>query len=185
MSLAARIATPASIAAAPVAAQPLLAAVDQHLGLVPNVFRVMAQSPAALAGYLGLDGALGNGELDAKTRARIALAVAEANACDYCLSAHSYLGKYVALLDDADIAANRAGRSTDARADAAVQFAVKIVEARGHVTDADILAVKTAGYSDPEVLEIVLHVALNTLTNYVNEVARTEIDFPIVAHRAK
>jgi len=185
VSLAARIATPALLADAPVTAQPLLAAVDQQLGLVPNVVRVLARSPAALEGYLGLDGALGAGELDAKTRARIALAVAEANACDYGLSAHSYLGKYVALLDDADIAANREGRSTDARADAAVRFAAKIVTARGHVTDADVLAVKAAGYSDPEVLEIVLHVALNTLTSYVNEVARTEIDFPIVAHHAK
>lgn len=185
MSLAARIATPAAIAAAPVAAQPLLAAVGHERGLVPNELRVVAQSPAALQGYLGLSRALDHGALDDKTRARIALAVAEANRCDYSVSAHSYLGTYVAKLDDADLAACRDGRSTDAKADAAVRFAVAVVAARGHVSDAEVRAVKAAGYGDAQVIEIVVHVALNTLSNYVNEVAQTEIDFPIVAHRAK
>ena len=167
------------------AAQPLLAAVADQRGLVANELRVIAQSPAALAGYLALSDALGHGELDDKTRARIALAVAEANGCDYAVSAHSYLAKYVAELDDGDIAACRDGRSTDAKADAAVRCAVAIVAARGRVSDADVRAVKGAGYSDAQVIEIVVHVALNTLTNYVNEVAQTEIDFPIVGRRAK
>ena len=99
-------------------------------------------------------------------------------------SAHSYLGKNLTKLSDAEIAANRNGHSADAKADAAVGFAVKIVNARGHVSDADIKAVKDAGYDDAQVIEIVLHVALNTLTNYVNEVAKTAIDFPAVAARA-
>ena len=110
--------------------------------------------------------------------------MAEVNGCDYCLSAHSYLGKNLTKLSDAEIAANRNGHSADAKADAAVGFAVKIVNARGHVSDADIKAVKDAGYDDAQVIEIVLHVALNTLTNYVNEVAKTAIDFPAVAARA-
>ena len=114
----------------------------------------------------------------------MALAVAEINGCDYCLSAHSYLGKNLAKLSDVEIAANRNGSSGDAKAAAAVGFAVKLVEARGHVTDADIKAVKDAGYSDAQLIEIVLHVALNTLTNYVNEVAKTEIDFPVVTANA-
>lgn len=174
-----RIATPASIAEAPVAAQPALEAVNKQLGVVPNLFRVIANSPAALEGYLGLSGALAKGSLPAQTRERIALAVGEFNGCSYCLSAHSYLGKNLAKLDDAEILANRKGHSNDAKADAAVRFAVAVTKARGHVNDAELAAVKTAGYTDAQVVEIVLHVALNTLTNYVNEVAETVIDFPV------
>jgi len=179
-----RLPTPASIETSPAASQPLLEAVKKQFGVVPNLFRLVGTSPAALEGYLGLNGALAKGALEASTRARIALAVAEVNGCDYCLSAHSYLGKNLTKLSDAEIAANRNGHSADAKADAAVGFAVKIVNARGHVSDADVKAVKDAGYDDAQVIEIVLHVALNTLTNYVNEVAKTAIDFPAVAARA-
>jgi len=179
-----RIPTPTSIETSPEAAQPLLQAVKKQLGMVPNLFRVVGNSPAALEGYLGLNGALAKGSLEAPTRERVALAVAEVNGCDYCLSAHSYLGKNLSKLSDAEIAANRSGGSTDPKADAAVQFAVKLVEARGHVSDADIQAVKRAGYTDAQIVEIVLHVALNTLTNYVNVVAETEIDFPVVKAKA-
>ena len=178
-----RINTPASIDAAPAAAKPLLEAVKKQLGIVPNLFRVVANSPAALEGYLGLNGALAKGSLDARTRERIALAVAEINGCGYCLSAHTYLGKNVAKLDDAEITANRSGASNDIKADAAVRFAAKVVTARGHVGDADVAAVKAAGYDDAQIVEIVLHVALNTLTNYVNEVFKTDIDFPAVTAR--
>lgn len=180
-----RLHTPASIEESPAAAQPLLEAVKKQLGLVPNLFRIIGNSPAALEGYLGLNGALGKGTLDARTRERIALAVGEANGCDYCLSAHAYLGKNLAKLDDAEIAANREGGSQDKIADAAVRFAVAIVRERGHVSAAEVQAVKGAGYSDGQIIEIVLHVALNTLTNYVNEVAKTEIDFPVVTAFAK
>jgi len=179
-----RLPTPASIEASPSAAQPLLHAVEKQLGVVPNLFRVVGNSPAALEGYLGLNGALGKGELEAATRERIALAVAEVNGCDYCLSAHTLLGKNLAKLSEAEIAANREGMSSDSKADAAVRFAVKLVKTRGHVSDADVQAVKKAGYNDAQVIEIVLHVALNTLTNYVNEVAKTEIDFPVVTAKA-
>jgi uncharacterized peroxidase-related enzyme len=179
-----RINTPASIEAAPAAARPLLEAVKKQIGSVPNLFRVVANSPAALEGYLGLNGALAKGSLDAKTRERIAITVAEINGCGYCLSAHAYIGKNVAKLDDAEITANRSGASNDLKANAAVRFAAKVVNARGHVSDADVAAVKAAGFDDAQIVEIVLHVALNTLTNYVNEVARTEIDFPVVALRS-
>jgi len=118
-----RLATPASIEAAPVASHAALLAVQKQLGVAPNLFRLVATSPAALQGYLGLNGALGKGELDARTRERIALAVAEINGCDYCLSAHTYLGKNLAKLDDAEIERNREGGSTDPKADAAVRFA--------------------------------------------------------------
>lgn len=175
-----RIPTPGSIEAAPSASQPLLQAVKKQLGIVPNLFRLVANSPAALEGYLGMSGALGKGDLPAATRERIALAVAEINGCSYCLSAHTYLGKNVAKLDDAEIAANRQGGSKDPKADAAVRFAANVARERGHVSEEDVKTVKSAGYSDAQVIEIVQHVALNTWTNYINEVTKTDIDFPAV-----
>ncbi|SNS59013.1 carboxymuconolactone decarboxylase family protein [Tropicimonas sediminicola] len=174
-----RIAIPATIDAAPEASRPLLEAVTKQLGSAPNMFRLVAQNPAALEGYLGLSGALGKGRLPAATRERIALAIAEFNGCGYCLSAHSYVGAHLAKLSPEEIAANRRGDSTDAKARAAVRFAVQIAEARGHVTNGELQAVRDAGYDDAQVIEIVLHVALNTWTNYMNEVAKTDIDFPV------
>lgn len=173
-----RIPTPASIEATPAAAHPLLEAVKKQLGVVPNLFRTVAHSPAALEGYLGLTAALGKGVLPAATRERVALAVAQVNGCGYCLAAHSYLGKNLAKLDEAEIAANRRGRSNDAKADAAVRFAAAVAHERGHVGDDAVRAVRAAGYDDAQIVEIVMHVALNTWTNYLNEVAKTEIDFP-------
>ncbi len=178
-----RLSTPANIADAPAASQPMLEAVKKQLGVVPNLFRLVSSSPAALEGYLGLSAALGKGALPPQTRERVALAVAEINGCDYCLSAHTYLGKNLAKLDDAEITANRNGASNDPKADAAVRFAAKVVRLRGHVGEEDVRAVKAAGYSDAQVIEIVLHVALNTWTNYINEVGKTEIDFPVVTAR--
>lgn len=173
-----RIATPASIDAAPEAARPLLEAVNKQIGSVPNLFRLVANSPAALEGYLGMSGALAKGRLPAQTRERIALAVAQINACGYCLAAHTFMGSNLAKLSDAEIAANRNGRSNDAKADAAVRFAASVATQRGHVSDAEVAAVRAAGYDDAQIVEIVQHVALNTWTNYINEVAKTVIDFP-------
>ena len=167
----------------PAATRPLLEAVNKQLGVVPNLMKMLGHSPAALGGYLNLNGALAKGTIGTKTGERIALAIAEFNRCGYCLAAHTYLGKNVAKLDDAEITANRNGFSSDPKADAAVRFAVNVAQERGHVSDIAVQAVKTAGYSDAEVMEIILHVALNTLTNYVNTVAQTEIDFPVVGLR--
>lgn len=177
-----RIPTP-TIETAPAASQPLLQAVKKQLGVAPNLFRLVSNSPAALEGYLGLSGALGKGDLPAATRERIALAVAEINGCDYCLSAHTYLGRNVAKLDDAEILANRNGASLDSKADAAVKFAVKVTQLRGHVSDEDFAAVRAAGYTDAQIIEIVQHVALNTWTNYINTVGQTQIDFPVIHGR--
>jgi len=168
---------------APAAARPLLDAVNAKLGVIPNMFRLIANSPAGLEAVLGLNGALGK-TLDVKTRERIALAVAAVNGCDYCMSAHTYLGLNLAKLDEAEVAANRLGRSNDAKADAAIGFARKVAEARGKVSGADVSAVKLAGYTDAQVVEIVLVVAENFLTNLVNNVAETDIDFPVVTARA-
>jgi len=164
---------------APEAARPTLDAVHQQLGVVPNLFRLMANSPAALAGFMGLSGAL-RAALDVRTRERIALAVAQVNGCDYCLSAHTYLGLNLAKISPEEIALNRKGASGDAKADAAVRFAAKVAEQRGHVADADIAAVRQAGYGNAEIVEIVALVAENVFTNFLNEVAKTDIDFPVV-----
>ena len=178
-----RFQIPASIDAAPAASQPLLEGVQTMLGSVPNLFRLISNSPAALEGHLGMFGALAKGALPAPTRERIALAVAEINGCDYCLSAHTYLGANLARLDAEEIAANRDGRSNEPKADAAVRFAAAVAHQRGRVSPAELQAVRDAGYSDPQIIEIVQHVALNVWTNYLNNVAQTEIDFPVATAR--
>jgi uncharacterized peroxidase-related enzyme len=179
----ARISFPASIEAAPTASKPSLESVKSLLGSVPNMFRVFAVSPQALEGYLGLNSALSKGKLDAAMRERIALAVANVNGCTYCNSAHAYLGTRFGKLDEAEIAKNRDGHSSDAKADAALRFARKVASERGHVTEADLDAVRRAGFSDAELVEIVANVAVNILTNFVNNVFGTEVDFPVAEAR--
>jgi len=163
----------------PVASKPLLEAVEKQLGVIPNLFRLLGLSPAALKAYVSFNGALDK-TLDVKTRERIALAIAQFNSCDYCLSAHTYLGLNVAKLDNTEVRRNREGHSGDAKADAAIVFARRVVESRGRVSDAELAAVKAAGYSEAQVIEIVANVAINVLTNFVNNVARTDVDFPAV-----
>lgn len=156
----------------------LLAAVKAKMGATPNLTRIMAHSPAVLEGYLGLSGALAGGVLPAKAREQLALSVGEANGCDYCVSAHSFLGKKAGLTDAA---------VTDARrgtGDALLAFARTVLDRRGQVTDADLQAARTAGHSDAEIVEAVGHVALNVLTNFLNNVAHTPIDFPKAASLA-
>lgn len=177
----ARISYPDSIDTAPAASQPFLTKVQGQLGSVPNLFRLVSTSPAALEGFLGLSGALGKGTLGAKTGERIALAVANVNHCTYCNSAHGYIAKNLVKLSDEEIEANRRGGSTDAAANAAVAFAKQVTETRGQVSAADLDVVRAAGFTDAQLVEIVAHVALNTLTNYVNEVFGTEVDFPVAA----
>jgi len=168
---------------APEASKLLLAAVHQQLGVIPNLMKLVGHSPSALEGYLSLNGALAKGNLDAKLRERIALAIAEYNGCDYCLSAHDYLGRNVAKLSGEEIDAARDGRSGDARAHAALQFARRVAASRGRVSDADLASLRAADFDEGSVIEIVVAVALNVLTNYVNNVAQTDIDFPKVSAR--
>lgn len=164
----------------PAASLPLLDAVNKQLGVVPNLMKMVGNSPAALEGYLSLSGALGKGVLGVQLRERIALAVAEFNGCEYCLAAHTYLGANVAKLDAAEISAARDFSSADAKAEAALRFARRVSSERGRVDDADLAALRAAGYDDAATVEIVLNVALNVLTNYINNVARTDVDFPAV-----
>ncbi len=179
-----RIPTPANISDAPEASQELLKGVEAKLGVVPNLYRIVGTSPVALEGLLGLSGALGRSEISAATRERIALAISEVNGCDYCLAAHTYLGRNLVKLTDAEIQTNRKGASTDAKADAAVRFALSITEKRGHVSADELNTFRAAGYSDAAIVEIIALVAVNVLTNYANSVLDTEIDFPVVEELA-
>ena len=148
------------------------------------MFRLISNSPAALEGYLGLVRRAEQGRAAGATRERIALAVAEINGCNYCLSAHTYLGKNLAKLDDAEIAANRGGASNDLKADAAVRFAAKLVRERGHVSEDDLRAVKSAGYDDAQVIEIVLPRRAQHLDKLSStRSAKTDIDFPVITAR--
>ena len=174
-----RITVPAR-QAVPEASKPILDTIEKQLGVVPNLFRLLALSPAALSGFAGLNGANAK-MLDVRTRERIAIAVAQANGCDYCLSAHTYLALNLAKVSPEDAALARKGHSVEARSDAAVQFAWQVAQKRGQVSDAELAAVKAAGYNEAQVVEIVTVVAENVLTNFLNNVAKTEIDFPVVS----
>jgi uncharacterized peroxidase-related enzyme len=160
-------------------ARELLDAVKAKLGRTPNMMKTMAQSPAVLEAYLNFSGALGGGKLNARLREQIALNSAEINGCGYCASAHTAIGKIVGLDEDAILAA-RNGNAAEAKTDAALKFARTVIVNRGEVSDADLQAVKDAGFSDGEVGEIVANVALNIFTNYFNEIVKTDIDFPKV-----
>lgn len=158
----------------------LFNAIQKKLGMVPNMMRTMGNSSAVLEGYLNLSGALAQGTLGAKTGELIALAVAESNTCDYCLSAHSFIGEKLVGIDGPSLTSAREGINGNVKITAALKFSQALVSKKGSVSDADINAVKTAGYTEGEVGEIVAHVALNILTNYLNKTANTEIDFPVV-----
>ncbi|MFC4127474.1 carboxymuconolactone decarboxylase family protein [Nocardia rhizosphaerae] len=162
----------------------LLAGVQQALGVTPNMTKAMVNSPAVLEAYLGFSSALAGGALSAPARERIALLVAEENGCDYCLSAHSYIGATIAELDDAEIAEARHGRSADPMAAAVLAFATAVVRAKGGVDEAEVKAAQAAGLTDGEIAEVIANVALNVFTNYLNKAVDTDIDWPVVRHHA-
>lgn len=169
-------------AASPAAAE-LFSAIKSKVGFVPNLYRVMANEPAALAANLGLGEALGKGAFDTKTREAIALVTAGANNCDYCASAHTAISKNLNV-DDAEIAARLEGKSNDPKIQAIVTFAKAVVDKRGLVSDADLAAARQAGLNEGEIVETVANVVANIFTNYINHVADTQIDFPVVKAQA-
>jgi uncharacterized peroxidase-related enzyme len=160
-------------------AKDLLIAVQAKIGMTPNLLKTLAHSPAALEGYLSFSGALATGVLNAKLREQIAIAVAQANSCQYCLSAHTTIGKMTGVKPE-ELAQSRHAHSTDPKTDAALQFAQKLVLQRGLATDRDLDAIRSNGFAESEITEIIAHVALNIFTNYFNHVAQTEVDFPVV-----
>ena len=162
----------------------LLANVQQALGVTPNMTKVMANSPALLQGYLALSGALAGGVLPAATRERLAIAIAEYNGCEYCLSAHTYIGANIAKVDAEELEAARDAKASDPHAAALLALSDAIARGRGNVEDADLRAAREAGVTDAEIGEVVGHLALNVLTNYFNILARVENDWPAVTPRS-
>ena len=163
-------------------AKALLSQIHGAFGATPNMFRAVANSPAALKSMWGAFGALGSGVIPAQLGEQIAVAVADRNACHYCLAAHTALGRKAGV-SAADMAAAQAGESSDPRTAAALRFALKLVDARGQVDAADVQALRAAGFDDAHIVEIVAHVALNLFTNYVNVALEVPVDFPGVKLR--
>ena len=167
-------------AAAPAAVKPTLDQIKGAFGVVPNMFKAVANSPAALSSLWGSFGALGGGTLGARLGEEIAVAIANANACEYCLAAHTALGRKAGATSD-EMAAAQAGASADPRTQAALTFALNVVRDRAAVSAEDVAALKAAGFDDEGVVEIIAHVALNLFTNYVNVALDVPVDFPSIA----
>jgi uncharacterized peroxidase-related enzyme len=158
----------------------LLEAIQQKLGMVPNFLKIFANSPSALRAFLGLHTIAGEGSLDLQTRERIALVVAQENSCEYCVSAHTAIGRKAGLTGT-EMEANRAGTSQDAKAAVAVKLARALVEHQGDIATADLIAAREVGYTDADIVEIITHVGMTLLTTILGKASRVEIDFPKVA----
>ena len=167
---------------APAASQALLGQVQSAFGATPNMFRAAANSPAALASMWGSFGALGKGSLPARLTEQVAVAIAERNRCEYCLAAHTLLGKNAGASGQ-EMADAQAGRSADPATAAALAFALKVVDRRADISDADITTLRDAGFNDEGIVELLAHVALNLFTNYVNIAFDVPVDFPAVKLR--
>jgi uncharacterized peroxidase-related enzyme len=170
---------PIDIAAADADTQTTLAAIKATIGMVPNLYATLAQSPAVLHGFLALSGALEKGALTARQREIVALATAQVNECHYCLSAHTMLGRGAGLSAEG-VRQARKGRADDPVDDAIAMLAHRVTVARGQVSDAELSAARIAGLNDAQVIEVIANVALNVFTNFTNNVALTGIDFPEV-----
>ncbi|MYN01267.1 carboxymuconolactone decarboxylase [Pseudoduganella sp. DS3] len=162
----------------------LLAQIHQAFGATPNMFKAVSNSPAALQSMWGSFGALGGGTLGAKLGEQIAVAIADRNDCEYCLAAHTALGRKAGASAD-EMSAAQAGQSSDPKTAAALRFAVAVVANRAKIDDEQVQELRTVGFSDGEIVEIMAHVALNLFTNYVNVAFKVPVDFPGVKLRAK
>jgi alkylhydroperoxidase family enzyme len=160
----------------------LLTQVQKALGLTPNMTKVMANIPALLEGYLALSGALNHGVLPAAVRERLAIATAEANGCEYCLSAHIYIGANIAKIDGGELEKARTAQSAGSHTAALLALWDAMVRGRGSVDD-DVEAARAAGVTDAEIGEVVEHIALNVLTNYFNVLSGVDNDWPVVSPR--
>jgi len=164
----------------PTVSQPLLAQIHQAFGATPNMFKAVANSPAALQSMWAAFGALGKGTLGSKLGEQIAVAIANRNRCEYCLAAHTVLGQQAGATAT-EMASAQAGQSDDARTAAALRFALKVVEQRAQLDDADVAALRSVGFGDEQIVEILAHVALNLFTNYINVALDVPVDFQKVA----
>jgi uncharacterized peroxidase-related enzyme len=175
--------TPVELENADPKSRALLEAAQKKMGMIPNMLKTLGHSSAALEAYMSLSGALAGGSLSARIREQVALAAAGVNGCDYCASAHTAIGKSLKI-DESELERNLAGASDDATTAAALAFVGAVIENRGKVSDAELQAVRDAGFTDGEIAELVAAIALNTLTNFFNRLADPEIDFPVVSLQA-
>jgi uncharacterized peroxidase-related enzyme len=161
-------------------AKELLAALQNNTESVPNLAKALANSPAALKAWMEFDDALAKGSLNAKLRQEIALAVGQKNGCEYCVSAHTVIGKFAGLTDQ-QILNSRRGQGTSPKDTAALTFARELLEKHGQVPASSIKALRDEGFTDGEIAEIIAHVALNIFTNYFNIAVDVDVDFPRMA----
>lgn len=169
---------------ASVASQEIMELVKKKLGRVPNMYQVMANSPAVLESYVKMNGALSGGTLGSKMAELIALSTAEYNGCPYCLSAHTFLGAKAGLSEDQMIA-GRTFRSENEKFQAGLTFVKKMLESPASVSSDDVEPLRSVGYSDGDILEIVANVIRNIYTNYVNIISETIVDWPVVVNPLK
>ena len=162
--------------------RPQLSRIDGAFGTVPNMFRAVANSPAALQSMWGAFGAFSTGSLGAALTEQVAVAVADRNRCRYCLAAHTALGTNAGL-DEASLAAAQAARADDPRVQALLEFVVALVDRHGQVDDDGIQSLREHGWTDEQIVETIAQVALNLFTNYVNIALDVPVDFPAVAFR--
>ncbi len=162
----------------------LLARIHQAFGATPNMFKAVSNSPAALESMWGSFGALGGGKLGAKLGEHIAVAIADRNDCEYCLAAHTVLGRQAGASAE-EMGAAQAGQSSDPKTAAALRFALAVVNNRAKIDDGQVEELRAVGFGDEEIMEIMAHVALNLFTNYVNVAFKVPLDFPAVKLRAK
>lgn len=175
-----RFTIPTDIQSTPEESHAILEGIHKQLGSVPNIYRLVAQSPAALKGFMDQAGALAKGKLSPKIREGISLAIGQLNDCHYCLSAHSFISTQLLKTDKAEVEANRKADSHDPKTKAALQFAVKVAENKGRVAEKELTKLRDIGFCDAEIIEIIQNVTLNIWTNYLNNFAETPIDFPEV-----
>ena len=162
--------------------QAVLSQIHAAFGATPNMFKAVANSPAALKSMWGSFGALVGGVIPAQVGEQIAVAIANRNACEYCLAAHTALGRKAGA-SSAEMSAAQDGNSDDPKIAAALRFALRVVEGRGQIADSDVQDLRNAGYGDEEIVEILAHVALNLFTNYINVAFAVPVDFPGVKLR--
>lgn len=163
--------------------QAILSEIHAAFGATPNMFRAVANSPAALKSMWGAFGALGGGTLPTQLGEQVAVAIANRNACEYCLAAHTVLGRKAGASAE-EMSEAQDGRSDDPKTAAALRFALAVVERRGQVEASEVEALRAVGFDDGEIVELLAHVALNLFTNYVNVALDVPVDFPAVRLRA-
>lgn len=167
---------------APAASQPLLIQIQQAFGATPNMFKAVANSPAALQSMWAAFGALGKGTLGAKLGEQIAVAIANRNRCEYCLAAHTVLGQKAGA-SAAEMTAAQTGQSADAKTSAVLTFALRVIEQRAQIANVDVASLREVEIDDEQIVEIMAHIALNLFTNYINVALDIPVDFPRVALR--